>query len=97
MGCNESKSCFVNDEQYSYSVIINTHFWLSIACAAAAFATSCAFLAASVIFLKFSKNDPSLLKLFFGGGGSSKIALAFLETNDNNQSHGQFYKFNCKY
>lgn len=25
-----------------------------------------AFFAASVIFLKFSKNDPSLLKLFFG-------------------------------
>lgn len=43
--------------------------------------SSCAFLAASVIFLKFSKNEPSLLKLFFaelpnGDGGSTTAALA---------------------
>lgn len=68
---------------------METYFGLSCAAAfACANATSCAFLAASVIFLKFSKKDPSLLKLFFGGGGSSKIALTFLKKMENvNENH----------
>lgn len=44
----------------------------------AAFSASsrCACWAASVIFLKFSKNDPSLLKLFLRDGKSRATAAA---------------------